>query len=113
MSAAPWDEDSRTGGETSTRLARATPEFWLCLTGFGGRSILYWPARKLQIGRDYLWRLKMRLEKILGVVSVMMLLCARNRFTPANHNALEVTGLYWHFVDIVWVFLYPLFYLIR
>jgi cytochrome c oxidase subunit 3 len=49
----------------------------------------------------------------LGVVSVMMLFCARDRFTPANHNALEVTGLYWHFVDIVWVFLYPLFYLIR
>ncbi|MCL6623957.1 MAG: cytochrome c oxidase subunit 3, partial [Fimbriimonadales bacterium] len=24
----------------------------------------------------------------------------------------EMTGLYWHFVDIVWIFLYPLFYLI-
>jgi cytochrome c oxidase subunit 3 len=25
---------------------------------------------------------------------------------------LENTGLYWHFVDIVWIYLYPLFYLI-
>ncbi len=25
---------------------------------------------------------------------------------------IEVTGLYWHFIDIVWVFLYPLLYLI-
>ena len=28
-------------------------------------------------------------------------------------NSLKVIGLYWHFVDIVWIFLYPLFYLVR
>jgi cytochrome c oxidase subunit 3 len=49
----------------------------------------------------------------LGVVTVMMWLSAGNRFSPAYHSPLEVTGLYWHFVDIVWVFLYPLFYLVR
>ena len=36
----------------------------------------------------------------------------RGRFTPENHNFLEGTGLYWHFVDIVWIFLFPLLYLV-
>jgi cytochrome c oxidase subunit 3 len=33
-------------------------------------------------------------------------------FTPRHHTALEMTGLYWHFVDLVWIFLFPLLYLI-
>jgi cytochrome c oxidase subunit I+III len=33
-------------------------------------------------------------------------------FTSAKHSAVENIGLYWHFVDIVWMFLFPLFYLI-
>jgi cytochrome c oxidase subunit 3 len=30
----------------------------------------------------------------------------------ANYARIENTGLYWHFVDIVWIYLFPLFYLI-
>ena len=33
-------------------------------------------------------------------------------FTNKKHVAVENVGLYWHFVDIVWIFLFPLFYLI-
>jgi cytochrome c oxidase subunit I+III len=33
-------------------------------------------------------------------------------FTSSKHIAVENVGLYWHFVDIVWMFLFPLFYLI-
>jgi cytochrome c oxidase subunit 3 len=33
-------------------------------------------------------------------------------YTPYYHTPVHLTGLYWHFVDIVWVFLYPLLYLI-
>jgi cytochrome c oxidase subunit I+III len=33
-------------------------------------------------------------------------------FTNAKHVGVENVGLYWHFVDIVWMFLFPLFYLI-
>jgi heme/copper-type cytochrome/quinol oxidase subunit 3 len=33
-------------------------------------------------------------------------------FTPAKHEAVELVGLYWHFVDVVWIFLFPLVYLI-
>ena len=32
--------------------------------------------------------------------------------TPEYYNPIEISGLYWHFVDIVWIFLFPLLYLI-
>lgn len=34
----------------------------------------------------------------------------RGKFTPQRHGFLECTGLYWHFVDIVWVFLFTILY---
>jgi cytochrome c oxidase subunit 3 len=33
-------------------------------------------------------------------------------FTRDNYHVVEVTGLYWHFVDVVWIFLFPLLYLL-
>jgi cytochrome c oxidase subunit III len=48
----------------------------------------------------------------LGVVAWIAWLANRGRFTPEYSTPLEMTGLYWHFVDIVWVFLFPLLYLI-
>ena len=33
-------------------------------------------------------------------------------FTPHSHEGVELVGLYWHFVDIVWIFLFPIVYLI-
>jgi cytochrome c oxidase subunit 3 len=36
----------------------------------------------------------------------------QGRFTPEYHTPLEIGGLYWHFVDIVWIYLFPLLYLI-
>jgi cytochrome c oxidase subunit III len=48
----------------------------------------------------------------LGVMSVMVWMSWRGRITPDYSNPIEVTGLYWHFVDIVWIFLFPLLYLI-
>jgi cytochrome c oxidase subunit 3 len=34
------------------------------------------------------------------------------KFTPQRHGFLECTGLYWHFVDIVWVFLFTILYIL-
>ena len=48
----------------------------------------------------------------LGVLAVMLVLGARGRFGPSYDNPVECSGLYWHFVDIVWIFLFPLLYLI-
>jgi cytochrome c oxidase subunit 3 len=42
----------------------------------------------------------------------MAVLNSRGRFTAAYHTPIELTGFYWHFVDLVWIFLYPLFYLV-
>jgi cytochrome c oxidase subunit 3 len=48
----------------------------------------------------------------LGLVAWFMFLGKRGIFTNGNDQPVEVLGLYWHFVDIVWVFLFPLLYLI-
>jgi len=49
-----------------------------------------------------------------GLVAVGYLIfrAYQGGFTKTNHAAVENIGLYWHFVDIVWMFLFPLFYLI-
>jgi cytochrome c oxidase subunit 3 len=49
----------------------------------------------------------------IGLLSVIAVLAVRRKFSENYFNRVEVSGLYWHFVDIVWVFLYPLFYLIH
>jgi len=48
----------------------------------------------------------------IGVLTIVAILGWRGRITAQNHMTAEVAGLYWHFVDIVWVFLFPLLYLI-
>jgi cytochrome c oxidase subunit III len=54
------------------------------------------------------------LHLIIGIslIGVMAFLVRRDWFSGTGETQIEVTGLYWHFVDIVWVFLYPLLYLI-
>ncbi len=49
-----------------------------------------------------------------GVVLVPIIIQAmRGAYTPAWYTPVELFGLYWHFVDIVWIFLFPLLYLIH
>jgi len=45
------------------------------------------------------------------VINAVMAIEAFRGTLPAPARRLEVAGLYWHFVDLVWVFLFPLFYL--
>lgn len=49
----------------------------------------------------------------LGIFGWLLYHAVHGRFTPRYHSPVEVAGLYWHFVDIVWIFLFPLLYLIR
>jgi cytochrome c oxidase subunit 3 len=52
---------------------------------------------------------------VLGglVIFVIILIMAARGILATRHEALlEYTGLYWHFVDIVWIFLFPLLYLV-
>jgi cytochrome c oxidase subunit 3 len=48
----------------------------------------------------------------VGLLTVLTIMAYQNRFSPQRFNPVEGTGLYWHFVDIVWIFLFPLLYLI-
>jgi cytochrome c oxidase subunit 3 len=48
----------------------------------------------------------------LGIVGWFIVLAARNQFVGGNDQPVEIAGLYWHLIDIVWIFLFPLLYLI-
>lgn len=48
----------------------------------------------------------------MGIFVYLTIYACKGRFTPRYYTPLEVGGLYWHFVDIVWIYLFPLLYLI-
>jgi cytochrome c oxidase subunit 3 len=48
----------------------------------------------------------------ITVVSVILILTWRGCFSPEYYSPVDVTVLYWHFVDIVWLFLWPMLYLL-
>jgi len=51
---------------------------------------------------------------LVGFVILVILIVqsAKGKYTAKWHTPIEMFGLYWHFVDIVWIFLFPLLYLI-
>jgi cytochrome c oxidase subunit 3 len=49
----------------------------------------------------------------LGVLSTLAILATRGKFTAGRYDPVDIGGLYWHFVDVVWVFIFPLLYLVR
>ncbi|MEW5794785.1 MAG: cytochrome c oxidase subunit 3 family protein [Candidatus Zixiibacteriota bacterium] len=48
----------------------------------------------------------------MGVIAWMIQRTRRGEFSPEYYTPLELTGLYWHLVDLIWIFLFPLLYLI-
>jgi len=48
----------------------------------------------------------------LGLLTWLLVRASRGQFGPEYYTPMELGGLYWHFVDIVWIFLFPLLYLI-
>ncbi|MCB0721448.1 MAG: cytochrome c oxidase subunit 3 family protein [Ignavibacteriae bacterium] len=55
------------------------------------------------------------LHVIVGMsfIGVIMYFIAKQKITHDNFQRLENSGLYWHLVDVIWIFLFPLFYLIH
>lgn len=54
------------------------------------------------------------LHVIIGMVllSVSLVLVMREKVTQYRYSMLENSGLYWHLVDLIWIFVFPLFYLV-
>jgi cytochrome c oxidase subunit 3 len=54
------------------------------------------------------------LHMVVGIVlmSIILAMAWKGKFGPDYYNPVEISGLYWHFVDIVWIFLFPLLYLL-
>ena len=48
----------------------------------------------------------------LGMLLVLIFMTLRGKFSAEYYGPVDIGGLYWHFVDIVWVFLFPLLYLV-
>ncbi len=48
----------------------------------------------------------------IAIMAVITWMAWKGRFTAEWYTPVEVMGLYWHFVDLVWIFLFPLLYLI-
>ncbi|MBV9679829.1 MAG: cytochrome c oxidase subunit 3, partial [Acidobacteriaceae bacterium] len=48
----------------------------------------------------------------LGLLSWLAIEAYRRKYNENYFTPVEMVGLYWHFVDIVWIFLFPLLYLI-
>lgn len=55
------------------------------------------------------------LHVVVGMIflGIILLFIAREKITDDNFQKFENAGLYWHLVDIIWIFLFPLFYLIH
>lgn len=49
----------------------------------------------------------------IGLLSVIAIRAFKGRYTEEYHIPVEISGMYWHFVDTVWMFLFPLFYCAR
>ena len=78
------------------------------------------PVLKQQHGQELFFSLYFMLtgvhaaHMVVGIVlmTVILIMAWRGRFSPGYYTPVEVSGLYWHFVDIVWIFLFPLLYLL-
>ena len=76
------------------------------------------PANLQQPVRVFLWIYFMMtglhaLHMIVGagILITLILMARKGKFTKNYNSPVEISGLYWHFVDIVWIFLFPLLYL--
>jgi cytochrome c oxidase subunit 3 len=54
------------------------------------------------------------IQVLVGVIVISVLIVRTwiNRNRTMDYMPIEMSGLYWHFVDLIWIFLYPLLYLI-
>ncbi len=127
-------------GEESARLSHSHAGryavIWIALVAF---TFLTWALSRLHLGGGWgivvalaiaitkstlvalffmhLWdqRGANRLVFVTALVFVSLLIglrAGRGRYTPDYYVPVELAGLYWHLVDLIWIFVFPLIYLI-
>ena len=72
------------------------------------------PGQNIFFGLYYVITGLHGLHVIFGMtlLAISFVLVARNRITHSRFAMLENSGLYWHLVDLIWIFVFPLFYLV-
>ena len=48
----------------------------------------------------------------IGCIATIAIMASRDMFSPGYFTPVDVTGLYWHLVDVIWLFVFPILYLI-
>ncbi len=48
----------------------------------------------------------------IGIITWVLIRTIKGHFSSEYYTPVELTGLYWHLVDLIWIFLFPLFYLV-
>jgi cytochrome c oxidase subunit III len=73
------------------------------------------PGAKLFYSLYYLMTGLHGLHVVVGMSLLLWLAsgCFREIYSSADHVRVEVGALYWHLVDVIWIFLWPMFYLMR
>ena len=54
------------------------------------------------------------LHVVIGAILIIWVICGamKNKYHSGNYLAVDLVGLYWHLVDLIWIFLFPLLYLV-
>jgi len=107
IKAVEWTADYHEGLVPSLNWNPAMWEPPVQDTGLSNRVMMYFVIYFCMTGLH-------ALHMIIGlvVVGITAFLGARGQFTNGNDQPVELVGLYWHLIDIIWVFLFPLLYLI-
>jgi cytochrome c oxidase subunit III len=71
------------------------------------------PGEALYFNLYYVMTATHALHVIIGMTLLLWLVRRIPRLVPAQGHVVELGGLYWHLVDIIWIFIWPLFYLLR
>jgi cytochrome c oxidase subunit III len=111
----------RQGKQSRTRLFISLTI--LLAAGFLGIKYVEWSedfTRGLYPGTNMFFSLYFMMTGLHGihvfagicVLCAILVMACRGRFSEQYATPVEITGLYWHFVDLVWIYLFPLLYLV-
>jgi cytochrome c oxidase subunit 3 len=87
---------------------------------FSGLQLIEWHAKKFSMSDNayassYFVTTGFHMAHVVGgllVIAFLFLWTALGKFSAERHAAVSIGGLYWHFVDVVWLAVFATFYLL-